>query len=97
MPTYEFEDQHGQRVEMFLTMAEAPGYGAWVELGGRKMRRVVERNVTAPIVTNWVTVNRSQPRWDPTAPRHDEFGNGVLLTKKEHDDYQAKHEHLAWE
>lgn len=97
MPNYTFEDENGQTVEVMLPMSEAPGWGEWVEIDGKRLRRVVEIPVTEPMVAEYYCEIRSQPRWDPTAPRHNAMGVGVLLNKKEHADYAAKNTHLVWD
>jgi hypothetical protein len=96
MPTYTFEDESGERFDVFMQMSEAPGYGAWVELGGKKLRRIVETPVD-PYVPDYTCTIRSQARWDPTYPRYDNMGHGVILSKKEHREYKAKNEHLEWD
>jgi hypothetical protein len=96
MPHYDFEDKDGNRVELFLEMSQAPAWGEWGSFGGRRLKRVVETPVE-PYVPDFTCTIRSQARWDPTYPRFDSNGHGVILSKREHREYQAKNPHLGWD
>lgn len=96
MPTYDFEDKDGNHVEMFLAMGEAPAWGQWGTFGGRRLKRVVERPVT-PYVPDYTCTIRSQAPWDPTYPRFDAQGHGVILNRREHENYKAANPHLVWD
>lgn len=89
MPTYEFEDEQGERVDVFLQMSEAPKIGEWVEYGGRRLRRIPSVPVM-PHIPDYTCTIRSQARWDPRYPRTDKQGHGVILNKQEHEEYKAK-------
>lgn len=98
MPTYEFEDEAGVRVDLYLAMSEAPGYGEWRDFGGRRLRRMVESSHVPPFVPDFECVVRSQARWDPAAPRYDERGHAVILNKREHENYKAKkNQTVVWD
>lgn len=96
MPTYEFEDEQGQRFDLYLSMSEAPAWGEWTTLGGKRLRRVVEIPVD-PFVPDYECVIRSQPRWDPRYPRYDAQGHGVILNKREHENYKAQNPGVVWD
>ena len=95
MPTYEFEDEQGERLEVFLQMSEAPAWGEWVTYGGRRMRRIVESEPEV-YVPDYTCTIRSQARWDPNYPRFDNMGHGVILSKKEHMEFKAR-SGLGWD
>lgn len=96
MPTYSFEDENGEQVDLFLSMSQAPAWGEWGTFGGRRLKRVVETPVE-PYVPDYTCTIRSQARWDPTYPRFDSNGHGVILSKREHNEYKAKNPHLGWD
>ena len=96
MPHYEFEDEKGERVEMFLTMREAPSIGEWATFGGRRLRRLVSVPV-APMVADYTCTTRVNGFWDKSYPRFDEMGRGVILSKREHENFKAANPDKVWE
>lgn len=99
MPTYDFEDGKGNPVELFLEISDAPDYGEWRTYGGRRLKRVFERAhaIAQPIITDYSYEARSQPRWDPAAPRCDAKGVPIILNKREHLNYAAQKPGQCWE
>lgn len=88
MPFYEFEDEAGQRFEVYLEMREAPEIGKWHTIGGKRLLRLP--SVPEAHQPNFECVVRSQPRWSPEFPRTNARGQGVILNKREHQEYKAK-------
>lgn len=89
MPNYDFVDRRGKRHIKYFEISEAPEYDEWMEVDGVEMRRVVSPPVIAH-VPNYACVIKSQARHDPDYPRVNEVGNGVILNKREHQEYAAK-------
>jgi hypothetical protein len=97
MPSYDFEDEKGERVELFLQMSEAPAWGEWGTFGGRRLKRVVEAPVE-PYVPDYTCTTRINGFWDPSYPRFDEMGRGVINSKREHEELKAKSEgRIVWD
>lgn len=96
MPTYTFETEQGERRDIYMSMSEAPTWGTWVEYGGVRMRRVVETPVE-PHVPDVTCVTRIAGFWDKSYPRCDPMGRGVILSKREHTEFKAKHPEYVWD
>ena len=90
MPEYSFKNRAGQVSHMYFPVAEAPKFGSVVtDENGVLWTRVID----IPRVNGGQDhhfVSRSLPRWDPSAPRHDEQGRPQFDTKKEVTEYVAK-------
>jgi hypothetical protein len=99
MPHYDFDDEDGKPVTLFLEMGEAPDYGQWRTYAGRRLKRVFERahSVASPFIPDYAYVARSQPRWDPAAPRYDAQGHPIIANKREHQNYAAQKVNQCWE
>ncbi len=92
MPVYSFKDHEtGQVVERFYSLDEMPRIGDVVEENSRKFVRIVDQPRIAPI-RNYHFTARSLPRWDPSAPRHNEQGQPLFDSKKEVNEYVASQE-----
>lgn len=88
MPEYEFRTADGRIVTEFLPMSEAPEIGSWRTVGGVRAQRIA--SVPRQTDRRYEHVAHSLPPWDPRAPRHDEEGQPVFVSRKEIDEYAAR-------
>ncbi len=100
MPLYDFEDvEKGELVEHYFAMADRPPTGKVVEIGGRKVSRVITPTQLAP-VRSYEFVSNALPRENVADPKWpcDERGRPRFKSKKEVEEYTARSEgKAAWD
>lgn len=109
MPIYEFVDlESGAPAEAYFPMAEAPEIGSEVDVGGRRMRRVVSLNFqTSAKPTFYLPGAPSLPRarwdghkwlppqdepWHPPTQKYDAKGRPVFESLKSREEFLARGE-----
>lgn len=89
MPEYEFRTPTGEIVTEFYLASEAPEPGDQVTINGVECTRIF--SVPNPGATrDYTHTAHSLPPWDPAAPRHDDHGQPVFVSRKEIDEYASK-------
>jgi len=92
MPIYSFKDAETSNItERYYSLADMPRIGDVVEENGRKIVRIVDQPRVA-VSKDHCFVAKSLPRFDPSAPRHNEHGQPVFHSKKEVTEYVASQE-----
>jgi len=81
MPTYTFADSAGEQYDIFLHMREAPPFGKWVDIAGKKLKRLVEMP-QKPIVQSIRFKAYSQVPWAEGAEAYDSEGTPCFSSKK---------------
>lgn len=94
MPCYTFERPSGERLDLWFSMEEAPGWGDSIEHEGETLVRVMEdadRIAGADVVPEYRLKAYSQGRWDPEVQaaggKYDSNGVGCFASKKALDNY----------
>ncbi len=93
MPTYEFQTEHGEMLEEFFPMREAPSAdGEWLEIQGKRCQRVISQAQAR--VLDHRHVSHSLPRkgsgietvWDKFTPEGKPYFEG----RKDIIDFEAR-------
>lgn len=107
MPLYEFQLESGEVVEEFFHMSDAPEIGSYVVLETHDMqtgRRIVTAGSTQAQVKDYFHVAHSLHRDNPHRPllnedgskrypRCDNAGRPVFESKREIDEFKARHDY----
>ena len=93
MPTYPYEAEDGERIEIVAEMRNAPG--DLITRDGKMFKRVYAeiQVVTKEKATPGRIGSRSLPRWWPFHNRYDEKGRCLFENKRERDEAHAKAAH----
>lgn len=74
---YEFLDDAGDAVEIYMPASDAPPIGDVIERDGRRLVRVASRS--GVIVRSFGGYASAMlPRWSPHATRHDKHGRAIV-------------------
>lgn len=94
MPTYTFETEDGQEIEVACSLADVPPLGMTVTLKGDQGTEVrgkrVPDNPVGGRCNDTRTYARSRPKWDPAAKRHAKDGTPIITSKQEREDYMKR-------
>jgi len=91
MPHYDFEDDDGEVVELWLTMSAAPRIGETMEHEGRRLTRILSLALPEGTVQreiDCVVVQQAAP-WAPGAnhyvmdPKSTDYGQPVLTSRRD--------------